>query len=81
MPARIIQVPRKRECHNGAHLIDAHGSGNKSSLFRGEDVKGTGWRRPAARWKYGVFGKQNSALLPAKDENVVSATTSRALFV
>ena len=42
------------------------GSAKKAWIWRGQDLKGTGWRAPAKPWPRGVSDKENKYLMPKK---------------
>eukprot|EP00794_Sanderia_malayensis_P010304 gene10304-11367_t len=64
MTPRKIKNNKIWRKHNGAHLIEMHGSADKEWLFREDDVCGSGWKDVSRKWKLGESGKQNSFKLP-----------------
>ena len=57
-------------------LVMRHGSAAKHWLYKGDDMRGTGWREPAKKWQVGESLKQNRFLLPtmSNSEDTVSIT-------
>ena len=49
----------------GSLLVTLHGSAAKYWLHKGDDKRGTGWRKAARKWEVGESMKQNASLLPS----------------